>query len=516
MNKMSQSNKNIVTQKSGASVAQSIEPMSLTEIAAQEHQLSLFDDAPIPSLDINNLNARPRSVKSKSLTPVSRPLRICIAGYRSAPFGGGQGIYIKYLSKALVEAGHQVDVISGQPYPEVDSRVNLIKLPGLDLFNNGLRSLRAHHLTSLTNIIEWTGKLTGGFSEPYCFSRRLYQYLKPRRADYDIIHDNQCLGWGMLKLQKKGFNLLTTIHHPITSDLEIALNASDDKWQRFFIRRWYAFLGMQKIVASQLDHVVTVSKRSTADISKDFSIDEKNIHLIYNGIDTDVFKPMRSVKRDPWQIMAIASADQPLKGLRYLLLALSQLVSKYPQLNLLLVSKPQEKGETEQLIKSLNLAKHIQFVHGVSTEALVKHYAESSIAIVPSVYEGFGLPAGEAMACAVPLVSTNGGALPEVVGDAGVTVATKNPTAMANAIEELLLNADARKRYGKLGRKRIEKNFSWALAAKEMTALYYKIIDDKQPNDNLNSVKSYSDKSSSDELFETSDFPEDEAANAHH
>ena len=225
---------------------------------------------------------------------------------------------------------------------------------------------------------------------------------------------------------------------------------------------------------------------------------------------------MRGVKRDPWQIMAIASADQPLKGLRYLLLALSQLVSKYPQLNLLLVSKPQEKGETEQLIKSLNLAKHIQFVHGVSTEALVKHYAESSIAIVPSVYEGFGLPAGEAMACAVPLVSTNGGALPEVVGDAGVTVATKNPTAMANAIEELLLNADARKRYGKLGRKRIEKNFSWALAAKEMTALYYKIIDDRQPNDNLNSVKSYSDKSSSDELFETSDFLEDEAANAHH
>ena len=170
---MSQSNKNIVTQKSGASVAQSIEPMSLSEIAAQEHQLSLFDDAPIPSPDINNLNTKPCSVKSKSLMPVSRPLRICIAGYRSAPFGGGQGIYIKYLSKALVEAGHQVDVISGQPYPEVDSRVNLIKLPGLDLFNNGLRSLRAHHLTSLTNIIEWTGKLTGGFSEPYCFSRRL-------------------------------------------------------------------------------------------------------------------------------------------------------------------------------------------------------------------------------------------------------------------------------------------------------------------------------------------------------
>ena len=512
MKSMSQSNKNTVTQKLIAkSTAKLIEPISLAEIASQEHQLSLFDDAPISSLEINNLNTKPRSAKSKSLSPVSRPLRICIAGYRSAPFAGGQGIYIKYLSKALVDAGHHVDVISGQPYPEVDPRVNLIKLPGLDLFNNGLRSLRAHHLTSLTNIIEWTGKLTGGFSEPYCFSRRLYKYLKPRRADYDIIHDNQCLGWGMLKLQKKGFNLLTTIHHPITSDLAIALNACDDKWQRFFIRRWYSFLSMQKRVASQLDHVVTVSKQSITDISKDFSIDANNIHLVYNGIDTEVFKPMRNVRRDPWQIMAIASADQPLKGLRYLLLALSQLVQRYPQLSLLLVSKPQEEGETKQLIKRLNLAKHIHFVHGISAEALVKHYAESSVAIVPSIYEGFGLPAGEAMACGVPIIATNGGALPEVVGDAGITIGIKDPTVMAAAIEEMLLDADARKRYGKLGRKHIEKKFSWTLAAKEMTTLYYKVIDAGNENSN-----SFSEQSTSEQLFQQSDFPVEEVNHANH
>ena len=508
MDKMNQSHKNKIIQNREAI---SIKPMSLTEIAAQERQLSLFEDMPVSSdaafnlskdAVVNSENSRKHKGTDQSLVPVSRPLRICIAGYRSAPFAGGQGIYIKYLSKALVEAGHQVDVISGQPYPEVDSRVNLIKLPGLDLFNNGLRSLRASHLTSLTNIIEWTSKLTGGFAEPYCFSRRLYKYLKARRNDYDIIHDNQCLGWGMLKLQKKGFNLLTTIHHPITSDLEIALNACDDKWQRLFIRRWYHFLSMQKRVASKLDHVVTVSKKSTVDISNAFSLEEKNIHLVYNGIDTEVFKPIQGVKRAPWQLMAIASADQPLKGLRYLLLAMSQLVRQYPQLNLLLVSKPQEKGETEQLIKNLNLAKHIQFVHGVSTDALVKYYAESSIAIVPSVYEGFGLPAGEAMACAVPIVSTNGGALSEVVGDAGITVATKDPAAMAAAIEEFLLDENARKRFGKLGRKRIEENFSWTLAAKEMTTLYYKILDDESL--------------SSDQLFGGSDFSDEVVTSANH
>lgn len=409
---------------------------------------------------------------------VSRPLRICISGYRSAPFGGGQGIYIKYLSKALVDAGHKVDVISGQPYPDVDPRVRLIKMPGLDLFANGLTSLRPRHLGSLTNIIEWTSKLTGGFAEPYCFSRRLYKYLLQHRDDYDIVHDNQCLGWGMLKLQQQGFHLLTTIHHPITSDLKIALNASNKWWERILIRRWHAFLVMQKQVASQLDHVVTVSQRSNKDIAEAFALEEKNIHLVYNGIDTEVFHPLPDVEPKPWQIMATASADQPLKGLRYLLIALSQLVKKYPQLNLLLVSKPQAGGETESLIKRLNLAKHIQCVHGISTEDLVAHYAQSSVAVVPSVYEGFGLPAGEAMACGVPVVSTNGGALPEVVGDAGVLVEVKNAEAIAQAIESLLLNKNLRRDYAERGRKRIEEKFSWALAAKEMTALYYLILDE--------------------------------------
>ena len=418
-----------------------------------------------------------RQAVEQAVTQVSRPLRICITGYRSAPFGGGQGIYIKYLSKALVDAGHQVDVISGQPYPEVDPRVRLIKMPGLDLFTNGLASLRPRHLTSLTNIIEWTSKLTGGFAEPYCFSRRVYKYLMQNGRDYDIVHDNQCLGWGMLKLQQKGFHLLTTIHHPITRDLTIALNASNKWWERILIRRWHAFLSMQKQVAAELDHVVTVSQRSNQDIAEAFSLKQENIHLVYNGIDTEVFRPMPEVSRNPWQIMATASADQPLKGLRFLLIALSTLVVRYPQLKLLLVSKPQPGGETETLIKRLKLADCIEFAHGISTEALVEHYARSSIAVVPSVYEGFGLPAGEAMACAVPVVSTNGGALPEVVGDAGITVKVKDAEAIAKAIEDLLLDASLREQYGLAGRQRIEQQFSWALAAKEMTALYYQIID---------------------------------------
>ena len=188
-----------------------------------------------------------------------RALRIALLGYRSAPHSGGQGVYIRYLSKALVDAGHSVDVISGPPYPHLDSRVRLVQLPSLDLFENGLLSLRPRHLTSLTNIIEWSSKLTGGFAEPYTFGRRVVKYLRQHGHEYDLIHDNQSLSYGMLEIQAMGLPLVTTVHHPITSDLRIALSAARNPWQRLLVRRWHAFLGMQKKVVKQLRNVVTVS-----------------------------------------------------------------------------------------------------------------------------------------------------------------------------------------------------------------------------------------------------------------
>ncbi len=403
-------------------------------------------------------------------------LNICLLGYRSQPYGGGQGIYIKYLSKALVEAGHQVDVISGQPYPHLDSRVRLIKMPGLNLFENGLGSIRPRHLRSMTNIIEWTGKLTGAFSEPHCFGRRVVKYLNRHGRHYDIIHDNQCLSWGMLKLQRQRFPLVTTIHHPITSDLEIALAAANNWRERLMIKRWHSFLEMQKKVATKLRHVVTVSERSRTDIAEAFAIKPEAISLVYNGIDTEEFRPLPEISRKPFRIMATASADAPLKGVRYLLEAVASLRDTYPELELLMVGKPKPGGDTEQLIERLAIGDRLTFVSGISTERLVQYYAEAQLVVVPSVYEGFGLPAGEAMACGVPIVSTNGGALPEVVGDAGVQVPVKNAEAIAGAIAELFEDEDKRNLLAEAGRRRIEQLFCWKNAARQMTHYYGNIL----------------------------------------
>ena len=406
----------------------------------------------------------------------AKPLRIALLGYRSQPYGGGQGVYLRYLSKGLVDAGHKVDVISGPPYPHLDPRVSLIKLPSLDLFEYGLTSLRPRHLKSMTNIMEWTSKLTGGFAEPYTFGRRAVKYLRQHGSEYDLIHDNQSLSWGMLELQRMGLPLVTTVHHPITSDLRIALNAARNPWERLLIRRWHAFLNMQKKVVKQLHNVVTVSDCSRQDIARDFGIQPAGISLVYNGVDTEVFRPLEGIERRPLRLMATCSADAPLKGTRYLLRAYARLLKTYPELELLLVSKPLPGGKTEKLVKKLGLQDKVQFVSGISTEQMVQYYAQASIAVVPSVYEGFGLPAGEAMACGVPVVSTDGGALPEVVGDAGVIVPAKNIDAMADAIAGLLRDPARRTALGEAGRERILEKFCWQVCAREMGEYYREVL----------------------------------------
>jgi glycosyltransferase involved in cell wall biosynthesis len=418
------------------------------------------------------------SVPVPAVAP-KRALRIALLGYRSQPHGGGQGVYMRYLSKALVDAGHQVDVISGPPYPHLDPSVRLITLPSLDLFENGLRSLRPHHLSSLSNIIEWLSQLTGGFAEPYTFGRRVVKYLRQHGHNYDLIHDNQSLSYGMLEIQEMGLPLVTTVHHPITSDLRIALGAARSWKERLMIRRWHSFLKMQKKVIKQLHNIVTVSDCSRQDIARDFGLQPAGISLVHNGIDIDVFKPVPEVSRNPMRLMATCSADQPLKGLRYLLHAYAHLLERYPELELLLISKPNPGGKTEKLVQRLGIVDKVQFVNGISTEQMVRYYAEAAIAVVPSVYEGFGLPAGEAMACGVPVVSTDGGALPEVVGDAGVIVPAKNVDALVEAIDSLLQDPQARAELGARAKKRIEENFCWQVCAGQMTDYYLQVLDNE-------------------------------------
>lgn len=409
-----------------------------------------------------------------------RPLKICLLGYRSKPHCGGQGVYIRYLSAALKKMGHTVDVISGEPYPDLEEGVRLIRLPGLNLFEQPYRLLAFHPriFKSVTSLIEYFSFLSGGFPEPYTFGRRLVRYFNENPSDYDLIHDNQSLCYGLLELQNQGYPIVSTIHHPITRDRDIALDSARNWRHRLLIRRWHSFLTMQGEVVRNMKHLLTVSSQSRHDIGEAFKISETKIDLVYNGIDTEDFSPMPDVQRRPFRIMATASADIPLKGLDYLLKAIAKLAHRFPDVNLVVLGSPKPGGHTEGLINRLNLENVVTFVNGLTTAEINRYYAEASVAVVPSLYEGFGLPAGEAMSSGVAVVSTTGGALPEVVGDAGLLVAPGDEEALAGAIASLFEDADKREKLGWAGRRRILEKFSWDVAARQMTRYYYQVIQD--------------------------------------
>lgn len=401
-----------------------------------------------------------------------RSLRIALLGYRSAPFSGGQGVYLRYLSQALQELGHQVTVISGPPYPDLVAGIRLVKLPSLDLYSRDLWSVGREELQSRLGLTEWLSKLSGGFAEPWSFGERARDWLLENPNHFDVIHDNQTLAPGILDLQRAGFPVVTTIHHPITRDLRVALAGEPIGWRRLLIRRWHSFLVMQRRVASQLDRIVTVSTASAADITTDFGVLPGAISIVPNGVDTTLFRPLPEVKRKPNQIIATASADAPLKGLSVLLHAFHELCESRSDLRLLLIARPRSGGETEALIHRLGLAGRIEFVSDASHEAINRLYAESALAVVPSLYEGFGLPAVEAMAAGIPLVSSDGGALAEVVGNGGFSVPAGDSAALARGVEAVLSQPELAKALADGGLTRAQTQFCWSVCAQQMVGLY--------------------------------------------
>lgn len=418
------------------------------------------------------MNSQLPDIVTASLSDAESPLRIAFLGYRSAPHSGGQGVYLQYLSRYLHRRGHHVTVISGPPYPHLDDDIDLVKLESLDLYAHGLRSVKPRHFFSRLERIEWFSKLTGGFAEPYTFGERVKKWFVGREHEFDIIHDNQTIADGILELQTRGLPLVTTIHHPITRDYRVALAAEPKWYMRLLIHRWHSFLRMQKRVAPQLASVVTVSSASATDISTDFGVAPEAISVMHLGVDTEMFRPLPAITREPYRLMTTASADAPLKGLSHLLKAIAALRPDYPDIRLTLVGQPKPDGETQRLIDSLELADCIDCCKGISHEEMVEKYARATVAVVPSMYEGFGLPAVEAMACGVPLVSTNGGALAEVVADAALVVWPGDGNALAQQIKRLFDDASLREEYAARGLKRVEQHFCWERCAERMEAYY--------------------------------------------
>ena len=405
-------------------------------------------------------------------------MRIGLLSYRSNPFSGGQGIYVRHLSSALNKLGHEVEVLSGPPYPLLDKNIKLVRIPSLDLFstNERLKAFNISFLNSLTDFIEWAGVLSGAFPEPYTFGRRVSQHLQDKKSYYDVIHDNQSLSYALVKLQKE-FPLVTTIHHPITRDHRIEVENSKNWIAKLSSNRWHSFLKMQKKVAPQLEKIICPSNQSKSDVIREFKVQEKRVAAILNGIDLDTFRYKQGIKKIPFRIITSASADVPLKGLRFLIEALPKVLLDFPEACLSVIGKAKEKGEITKLIAKLDLKGKISFHSELSEIEIVNLYSSAQIAVIPSLYEGFGFGAGEALACSLPLISTHSGGLKEVVGEAAIQIKSGDAKEISMAIIDLFSNPEKQAYYSRLGRERMESEFDWLKAAEEYVKIYEEVID---------------------------------------
>jgi glycosyltransferase involved in cell wall biosynthesis len=416
---------------------------------------------------------------------VGGPLRVCLLTYRGNPRSGGQGIYVRLLSQALLELGHRVDVWSGQPYPELVDGVGLVRLPSLDLWNEEqlLRLPSLRKLVDPINLSEYAHTKLGAFREPISFSQRVARQfrLAAHSRRYDIVHDNQSLGPGLLQLPA-ALPVVATIHHPVTIDRSIALANAKGRSQLFGLKRWYSFLDTQLAVSRQLDRILTVSEASRQDLQREYGIAPERMRVVGNGINLQDFQPLPGFARKDDELITTLSADSPLKGFRFLLEALAMLRDKRPSLRLKVIGQPGHETGTLERIERLQLGSIVSFTGRVPAESIARAYAEATLAVVPSLYEGFGFPAGEAMACEVPVVSSRGGALPEVVGEdgaCGVLVPPEDAAALAAAIDALLDQPERRRALGRAGRARVLEHFTWRRAAERTVAAYREAIAER-------------------------------------
>ncbi|MEO1039740.1 MAG: glycosyltransferase family 4 protein [Pseudomonadota bacterium] len=420
------------------------------------------------------LDTSPPGGPDAAAQPDGGPLRILVSSYRSNPHVGGQGVYVRELTRALSGLGHSVSVASGPPYPELDAGIELIELPSLDLFSedNAMLALRWRHLINRADRYEWIAHNTGAFAEMTSFALRLEAFLEREGDRFDVVHDNQTLAMPMTRIDQR-MALVTTLHHPIAVDRGFAIAGASTLLGKLLARRWHSFIHVQARAAKRLKHFLSVSDSSRQGYGALCGVEPSCVDVAFNGIDHDAFYEDPSTAREPGLIAAVASADVPIKGLDVLIAALAQL--NRADWRLVVVGALRD-GPTRQALQRHGLLDRVEFRSGLAREAVAQLFRQASLFVSPSRFEGFGFPPAEAMACGAPVIVSDGGALPEVAGDAGIVTPVEDASVLAAAINRLLDDPDERMRLGALGAERARTQFCWRKHGEAAVRLHRRAI----------------------------------------
>jgi len=398
-------------------------------------------------------------------------VRIALLTYRGNMYCGGQGIYAAYLAREWHRAGHDVHVIAGPPLPELEPGIPLHVIPNENVFGvkhpEWARRENPFSLFRPLSLWELGVSRFGVFPEMQTFGLRLLARWKrlQDRHRFDIVFDNQCLSWGLLGIRASGVPVVSVIHHPLHIDREADF-AIDPSLRKKIRRTLYFPLLMQQIVAPRLDRIVTVSEASRSEIERYFGIREKDVRVVYNGTDTELFRPVPGAPKEA-DLLFVGRTEDRKKGVGTLLEALA-LLPRHVRLKIIDGRVP-EDGLVPRAIRRLRLVDRVILCQRMLTiPELVREYSTARVAVVPSFFEGFGFPASEAMACGLPVVANAAGALPEVIGTdgaAGLLVPPRDPRALAGAIAGLLAEPGRAERMGAAARARVERVFQWKQAA---------------------------------------------------
>ncbi|HOD15211.1 MAG TPA: glycosyltransferase family 4 protein [Spirochaetota bacterium] len=409
-------------------------------------------------------------------------MKVCLLSYRGNPYCGGQGIYVMYIARELVKLGHEVHVIAGPPYPFEEEGVTIHCISNHNYFNKPKDFIKPHKPFATfqpLNFYEFIAAKLGIFPEIETFSFRAFLKLKEllKTHKFDIIHDNQCLGYGFLLIQRLGIPFISTIHHPLSIDRSTWFEYPSDfniKMRRIL---YYPLL-MQSFVANRMSRIITVSHNAALEINKAFGVNQKNISVIYNGMDSSLFYPVKGVKKKSNSIIFVGNVEDRKKGIIYLLKAMT--LTKHNVTLTIVDGGAPNRSTVPHLIDKLGVNGRVTFTGKIPIEKLITLYSQHEMAVLPSLYEGFGFPAAEAMACELPVITSTAGALPEVVGEhmeTGYLVPPRDAHAIAEGIDFLLDNPEIRKRLGKAGRKRVLEIFTWENAARELVNMYEEVIN---------------------------------------
>ena len=409
-------------------------------------------------------------------------MRIALLTYRGNMFCGGQGIYAAYLAREWKRAGHDVHVFAGPPFPELEDGIPLHKIPNDNVF--GQTPGEAFDPTSPFSMLNplslWELGVSrfGVFPEMQTFGLRLMRRWGEfqRRYRFDIVFDNQTLSWGLLGIQAMGVPVVSVIHHPLHIDREADF-AIDHALIKRVKRTLYFPLMMQQTVAPRLAKIVTVSEASRVAIEKYFKIREKDVSVVYNGTDTEIFRPLPKVEKDT-DLLFVGRTEDRKKGIGTMFEALSMLPN---HVTLKIVDgRIPSHGLVPKLIRKFGLEGRIQIIDRMLTvPELVEQYSTARVALVPSFFEGFGFPASEAMACGLSVIANAAGALPEVVGTdgrSGRLVPQRNARALADAMWAILRDPAETERMGKAARERVQRIFQWDQAAAQLVEVFEEVI----------------------------------------